>query len=184
MPFKRAGLIQAPASTARLQRNSEAETLPGAMTLAESRRSPPRWVEWILSPRQTCSSDKRALSRSSSLVVFLSIGITQCSDICVNCTSTIEQDCKAKPNQWRKEARALKKHAKTWILKKGGEEKRATSGYARIITQNGADADGGEKQGSDKSKRWHFSGSIYQLKMRRGERGDTVGMQLAHCRAP
>lgn len=33
----------------------------------------------------------------------------------------------------------------------------------------------GGKQGSDKSKRWHFSGSIYQLKMRRGERGDTVG---------
>ncbi|KAM6476221.1 hypothetical protein HDV62DRAFT_256058 [Trichoderma sp. SZMC 28011] len=106
MPFKRAGLIQSPASTARLcygrqlsassavrwwpptdaqaagsprnalcffffipsnakdslpRRNSEAETLPGAMTLAESRRSPPRWVGWILFSRQTCQTTEPCL---------------------------------------------------------------------------------------------------------------------------
>ncbi|KAL7906716.1 hypothetical protein GGI35DRAFT_92020 [Trichoderma velutinum] len=150
MPIKRAGLIQPPASTAKLwptviselrralvasdrrpggwvpkksllfffffpsnakdslpRRNSEAETLPGAMTLAESRRCPPRWVEWILSPgkraqqtREPCLDPARCTVRSrinrrnclyNGIRVFsLFFDITQGSSICVNCTSTVE----------------------------------------------------------------------------------------------
>ncbi|KKP07588.1 hypothetical protein THAR02_00263 [Trichoderma harzianum] len=116
MPFKRAGLIQAPASTARLcygrqlsassavrwwpptdaqaagsprnalrffffvpsnakdslpRRNSEAETLPGAMTLAESRRSPPRWPFGIFTLSHAHAHAHAHAHTQHSSIIFL-----------------------------------------------------------------------------------------------------------------
>ncbi|KAL6793572.1 hypothetical protein GGI42DRAFT_145042 [Trichoderma sp. SZMC 28013] len=81
-PFASSSFFPSNAKDSLPRRNSEAETLPGAMTLAESRRSPPRWIRWILSPGKRAHQTREpCLGRSSTLYVRVQYGAESIGEI-------------------------------------------------------------------------------------------------------